>query len=185
AARHPWMRDYGATHFKPTHQEARKYLAHAMVMAFARHESVDKSIHFGDLAQTDPFYPYADIAVKLHWMDTRNGNFLPDRAATMTDVHVALIRAVGLAKAASGFSHIHTSDGRMFLPQPHLGALELGMLLGLRYNHSDEALDVLPSERLSRSEVAWSLGRAYTAKTKEAWRITQLAQSGYADIELP
>ena len=180
---HPWMRDYGATHFKPDRLETRKYLAHAMVMAFAPHASVDYGIHFGDLAQTDPFYPFADIAVKLHWMAKVDGNFLPDRPVTMLDTHIALVNAVGLGRVAGGFNHIRTSDGYRFKHPKHLGALELGMLLGLRYNHANVALDVLPSQRLNRAEAAYSLSRAYIDKTRQPWRITSLRS--YAHVVLP
>ena len=182
-AKHAWMRDYGATHFRPDGRETRKYLAHAMVMAFAPHEPVDRRIHFGDLARTDPFYPYADVAVKLHWLSKVNGNFLPDRPVTMTDVHVALVQALGLGKVAFGFSHIHTGNGHHFTHPAHVGSLEIGMLLGLRYNHQNESLDVEPSTDLDRAEVAWSLYRAYVAKTQESWRISYV--QGYAHITLP
>src|SRR5438552_1616532 len=111
ARRHPWMRDYGGARFRPDRPETRKYLAHAMVMAFAPHEPMARRIHFRDLAKTDPFYPFADVAVKLHWMDRGHGNFRPDTPVTMTDVHIALVHALGLAKVAAGFSRIHTADG--------------------------------------------------------------------------
>jgi cell wall-associated NlpC family hydrolase len=180
---HPWMRDYGATHFKPGRIETRKYLAHAMVMAFAPKAEVDRTIHFGDLAQTDPFYPFAAIAVKRHWMMTVNGNFLPDIPVTMVDAHIALVQAVGLGKVAEGFSHIHTVDGYHFQHPRHVGSIELGMLLGLRYNHATEARDVRPTTALNRAEAAFSLHRAYIAKTRQTWRITSL--QGYANVVLP
>jgi cell wall-associated NlpC family hydrolase len=54
------------------------------------------------------------------------------------------------------------------------------MRLGLRYNHSDESLDVGPDSPLPRSEVAWSLDRAATASS---WTIDSL--SAYGSMVLP
>jgi cell wall-associated NlpC family hydrolase len=61
------------------------------------------------------------------------------------------------------------------------GTTLIGMKLGLRYNHRDEALDVPgPDAPLSRAEVAWSMYRAATAPE---WMASWLAP--YADLELP
>jgi len=182
-ARHPWMRDYGATHFHPDNLETRRYLAHAMVMAFAPNERENRKITFNDLAQTDPFYPYANIAVKLHWMTKVHGNFLPEKPVTTTELHIALVSALGLGRVAAGFNHIHTTNGYHFSHPRHVGGLEVGMLLGLRYNHANESLDVGPDTKLPRSEVALSLWRAYITKTQQQWRITSL--QGYRNVALP
>src|SRR5438552_14728632 len=45
----PWMRDYGTTRFKPNVLETRKYLARAMVLAFAPTQPVDPTITFKDM----------------------------------------------------------------------------------------------------------------------------------------
>jgi cell wall-associated NlpC family hydrolase len=122
--------------------------------------------------------------VKLHWISAPGGNFLPDITVSMTDVHKALVAALGLSDVARGVDRIHTTDGYRFRHQPNLGALEVGMLLGLRYNHSDESLDVRPDQQLPRSEVAWSLYQAALAKTTMSWRISALRSSGLKNIHL-
>jgi cell wall-associated NlpC family hydrolase len=183
AHKNTWMQDYGPSRFKPNALEARKYLAHAMVLAFAPNEPIDPLIQFDDMAVTDPFYRYANVSVKLRWF-RQTANFLPEQPVTMTDVHKALVHAVGLWNVAQGVDRIHTTNGYRFKHQRNLGALEIGMHLGLRYNHDDESLDVRPAQQLPRSEVAWSLYRAYTATTKESWRIGALSSGGFANIHL-
>jgi hypothetical protein len=178
------MNDYGSSHFKPGVVETRKYLAHAMVLAFAPDVHIDPTITFKDMAPTDPFYPFANVAVKQHWIPRMDGSFLPNEPVTMTDVHKALVRALGLWDMASGVDRIHTTDGYTFKHQKNLGALELGMLLGLRYNHDDESLDVRPSQALTRAETAWSLSRAYLVTGEESWRISALEADGMANIHL-
>jgi hypothetical protein len=184
AHQNPWMEDYGATHFRPNAIETRKYLAHAMVLAFAPNALPDPLITFGDMAPTDPFWRYANVSVKLGWLSRKGGDFLPDLTVTMSAVHVALVRAVGAGTLARGMDRIHTTDGYAFKHQRNLGALEIGMLLGLRYNHDDEALDIRPDQPLPRSELAWSLYRAYLTRSTEAWRITSLRSDGFANIHL-
>jgi cell wall-associated NlpC family hydrolase len=183
AADKTWMRDYGSSRFEPSKLETRKYLARALVLAFAPNADVDPTIRFPDLAQTDPFYLYANVAAQRHWLNSIKGNFEPDRAVTMVTVHRALTLALGLGRVAKGINRIHTADGYRFKHQRSLGTTLVGMELGLRYNHNDESEDVSPSSRLSRAEVAWSLYRAYVADTTETWRKSQLAV--YEDVQLP
>ena len=184
AHRYPWMEDFGATHFKPNLFETRDQLAHAMVLAFAPHQPVDPSITFKDMAPTDPYYPFADVAVKNRWIPRIDGSFLPQAGVTMTDVHKALIRALGLWPMARAVDGIHTTSGYVFHHQKNLGALELGMLLGFRYNHDDDALDMHPNQRLPRSEVAWSLYQAWLVHTTESSKIGELQQDGFMNIHL-
>src|SRR5947199_6917331 len=91
ARAHPWMEDFGSSQFKPFALETRARFAHALVLAFGAGDAVDRSISFKDLAPTDPYYPFAAIAVRHHWIPRVHGNFLPDRPVTMTDVHKALV----------------------------------------------------------------------------------------------
>ncbi|MFN2544683.1 MAG: C40 family peptidase [Actinomycetota bacterium] len=184
AGDHTWMQDYGSALFRPNAEESRKYLARAIVIAFAQTEPIDPLTRFDDLPATDAFYRFANVAVKLHWIEADGDHFLPDQPVTMTEVHRALVMAVGLGDVAAGFDRIHTTDGYVFRHQRDLGVLEIGMQLGLRYNHDDESLDVQPDEALPRSEVAWSLYRAAIATTTESWRIRALATGGFARIHL-
>ncbi len=186
-ATNDWMRDFapnpdGTYPFQPSTIETRKYLARAVVMAFAPTETVDPAITFTDLDPSDAFYPAANIAVKLHWMTkTAAGTFAPDKAVTMTMVHRVLALALGLAPAIKSLNHLHTADGVTFDLPPNFGALVLGMRLGLRYNSSDESQDVGPTTPLSRAQVAYSL---YRAATQPTWNVPELI-SQYQDISLP
>jgi cell wall-associated NlpC family hydrolase len=186
-ATNAWMRDFavnadGTYPFQPSTIETRKYFAHAAVMALAPNESVDPSITFADLDPSDPFYPAANIAVKLHWMKrTASGTFAPDKPVTTTIVHRVLVLALGLGPAVKALNHLHTADGVTFQLPANFGALLLGMRLGLRYNSSDDSMDVGPTTPLDRAQVAYSL---YRATTQPSWDVPELLAQ-YQSIGLP
>ena len=185
-ATNDWMRDDPPNEdskypFRPDDLETRALFARSVVRAFASEEATDPGITFPDLPTTDPLYQYANIAVRLGWMTTGpNGNFLPYETVTTRSVHRALVLAVGLGDLANGLDAIHTRNGTTFSVPQDFGTLLIGMRIGLRYNHSDESLDVVPNSFLSRAEVAWSL---YRAATMPSWMLDELA--GYATITLP
>src|SRR2546422_4195967 len=125
AVTNPWMQDYGPGSFKPTVLETRSLLARTLVKMYAPHEPVDPSITFSDLPPTDPFYPYANVAVKLGWMTKYSG----DRWAGLAPLR-AFVFGKGLLLAMGGFTaplaglaSIHQADGTpyvmdgMFPPQ--------------------------------------------------------------------
>ncbi len=182
-----WMRDFvanpdGTYAFQPATIETRKYFARAVVQALAPAELVDPAITFGDLDPSDIFYPYVNIAVKLHWMKkTAAGTFGPDKPVTTTMVHRVLVLALGLGPAAKALNHLHTADGATFQLPANFGALLLGMRLGLRYNSSDESSDVGPRTPLTRAQVAYSL---FHAATQPSWSVPELLTQ-YEAIELP
>jgi cell wall-associated NlpC family hydrolase len=182
-----WMRDFvantdGTYAFQPATIETRKYFARAVVQAFAPTEAVDPAITFGDLDPSDVFYPYVNVAVKLHWMKkTSAGTFGPDKPVTTTMVHRVLVLALGLGPAAKALNHLHTADGATFRLPANFGAVLLGMRLGLRYNSSDESSDVGPRTPLTRAQVAYSLFRSVT---QPSWNVPALLAQ-YSAIELP
>lgn len=185
-ATNDWMRDYpaqtdGTYPFHPNDLESRILFARAVVRAFAPEEPADPAVTFPDLPAEDTLAPFANVAVKLGWMATdASGNFLPNDPVTPRMVHRALVLAVGLGDLAAGLDAIHTRDGTPFQVPPDFGTLLVGMRIGLRYNHSQDSLDVEPDTPLSRAEVAWSLSHAATMPT---WMHDSLA--GYASIVLP
>jgi hypothetical protein len=173
AESHRWMRDFGTDSFKPKAKENRERLARAVVRAFAPSEPTDPSIHFDDLPSSDPFFRFANVAVKLGWIPA-GSSFHPTYPVTTVGLHRTLVLALGLEDVVDGINAIHTSDGYRLQHPSGLGYLLTGMLLGLRYDHDNNSLDVGPSTRVPRSEVAWSLYRAYVANTTESWRKTAL-----------
>lgn len=185
-ATYDWMRDFppsedGSYPFQPDALESRQSFARSVVRAFAPDEPTDPNLTFPDLPPEDPFEPYANVAVKLGWMTVdADGNFLPADPVTTRMVHRALVLAVGLGDPAKGVDAIHTRDGTTFEMPPDFGTLLIGMLIGLRYNHGDESLDVGPDTPLPRAEVAWSV---YRAATIPSWTASWLAP--YATIRLP
>jgi hypothetical protein len=180
------MRDFrasddGTVPFKPDKLETRRLFARALVRAFASAETTDPTITFPDLAETDRFFRFANIAVKLGWLATDpDGTFVPAGTVSTIDVHRALLAAVGMSELATAAEGIHLRNGTTFEVPDGFGETLIGMRAGFRYNHRDEVLDVLPTTALPRSEVAWSLYRAATMPT---WVPSFLAP--YADIELP
>ncbi len=186
AGTHRWMRDFGANEdgtfpFRPNRLETRRLFARALVRAFAPAEATDPSITFPDVPETDPFFRFANIAVKLGWLRTASdGSFAPTGTVSTVDVHRALVQAVGLGGLARSAEALHLRDGTTFAVWDGFGPMLIGMRAGFRYNHRDESLDVLPSTPLPRSEVAWSLYRAATMPT---WMRSYL--SPYANVELP
>ncbi len=185
AGANPWMRDHrpgpdGAYPFRPDRLERRALFARALVRAFAPAVQVDPSIAFDDLDPQARAYRFANVVVQLGWMTTEGASFRPRDPVTTREVHRALVLALGLGEEAAGLDALHTADGYAFETPDGFGTLLLGMLLGLRYDHRDDALDVGPDSPLTRAEVAWSLARAATTPD---WRIAALAP--YATIELP
>lgn len=178
-----WMRDFGDAEFRPEDIESRKLFARAVVLAFAPTEKTDPKLTFADLPATDPFFPFANVAAKLGWMGVKkNGTIRPDAPVTIMQVHRALVRALDLGEAADGADAIHTSDGVALKHRAGFGTLLLGRVLGLRYNHSTESMELPPTAPLPRAEVAWSLYRASVVDTTESWRKSSVQV--YADIKL-
>ncbi|MDP9329452.1 MAG: NlpC/P60 family protein [Actinomycetota bacterium] len=182
-----WMRDYpkagnGTYQFKPGALETRILLARAAVEAFAPTEAVDTSITFTDLDASAPLYPYANVAVKLGWMSAGpKGAFSGDGPVTTILLHKVLVLALGLMDTAAAIDHLHMANGTAFATPANLGTTLLGMRIGLRYNNSDEAKDVLPKTKLPRAQVAYSL---YRAATLDSWVVPYL-QAQYDDMRLP
>jgi cell wall-associated NlpC family hydrolase len=170
AGSHAWMRDYGSSTFKPAVYETRRLFAKAIVTAFAPTEKPDPDIQFSDVDSSDPYASYMNVAVKKGWMIPSGSNFKPDDIVGMIQVHRALVWALGLTAAVTGANGMHTTDGYHFLHNATFGTRLIGAVLGLRYNHSDESMDVGPGSGLNRAEVAWSLYRAYVINTSESWR---------------
>jgi len=187
AGRNVWMRDLpqnvdGTYPFQPSTIETRRYFASALVQAFAPQEPVDPGITFPDLDPSDPFYPFANVAVKRGWMGrVRGGAFAPDKPVTTTMVHRALVLALGLGPAVRSLNAIHTADGVTFQVPKSFGSLLLGMRLDLRYNSEDESMEVGPKTPLTRAQVAYSLFRAIT---RPSYTVPNLLAE-YADVELP
>ncbi len=183
----PWMLDFaqnadGTYPFKPNKLETRRLFARSVVEAFAPNDTPDPSITFTDLPSGGAFYPYANVAVQHGWMRvSTDGAFHPDDPVTMSGVHRVLVYALGLKPVVKAFDQIHTANGYSFQTPARFGSTLLGMRLGLRYNHSDESLDVNPSTQLNRAEVAYSL---YRAATEPSWQVAAM-EDEYANIQLP
>jgi cell wall-associated NlpC family hydrolase len=182
-----WMRDFapragGKRPFKPDMIQTRKYLARAVVKAFARNGTIEPSITFTDLDPSQSFYRWANIAVQRGWMRrTADGRFQPDRPVTTSLLHAVLVDVLGMRGVARELDALRTRDGVTIATPPRFGALVLGMRLGLRFNSSDERMDVGPATPLTRAQVAYSLFKATTLPSGT----TTWIGDQYEGIELP
>ncbi len=181
AADRDWMRDYGASTFRPGTVETRLLLARAAVFAFDPSGTPDRAITFSDLPANDPLWRYANVAVKNGWLQPNGaGAFRPDGAMTLNTLYRTIVLGLGLTGAVAGLKAIHLADGTPVPHTQHFPYLQVGMTIGLRYNHPDEATDVLPGQALTRDEVAWALYRAATAPS---WKLDEADR--FAALTLP
>ena len=188
AGTYDWMRDIGPDQegnwrFRPDAFESRARWARAIVKGFAPGEEPDPSVTFPDLDASDPWYPWAAIAVRHGWIGRgADGGFHPANVVTARGVHRSLIRALGMGPTAAALNRLSTEDGYRFATHRSFGADLLAMRLGLRFNNKvDESQDVTPGTELRRKQVAWSL---YRATTLEDWVVGYL-EDQYADMALP
>ncbi len=175
AVDHPWMRDLGPDRFMPEALETRRLFARTLVRAFAHDATPGGAVTFSDLDASDPFYRYAAIAVERGWMGRVGDRFAPFEPVTVRQVHRGLVLALGLRREVRGLSEMTSANGARLGSRDGFAPVVLGMILGLRYNHDDETLDVGPRSPLSRAEVAYSLWRAKLAATTDGWRLSALA----------
>ncbi len=183
AVDHAWMRDLGPDLFMPDEVETRRLFARTLVRAFAGGAAPGVgSPAFSDLDPADPFYRFAAIAVQRGWMGRIGDGFRPFDPVTTRQAHRGLVLALGLNREVRGLSAMTTANGVRLGSRGGFAPLALGMTLGLRYNHADEALDVGPNSSLNRAEVAYSLWRAKRAAGVDAWRLSAL--SPYRDVTI-
>ena len=177
-----WMQDFGTSVFQPTTNETRELMASALVKAYAPDEPIDPSITFPDLPSSDPFYPYANVAVKLGWIEKYgDGRFGPTDNIKVQKVDRAIVLATGqFGDAISGLQKIHQDDGDPYTVDSYFPYLQLAHWLGLHYNHSDETMDLNKGDYIHRDEVAYSL---WMAKTLPSWEISDASQ--FDAISLP
>ena len=168
-----WMKDYTDGTFHPRTRETRELLARTLVNIYAPSQGVQTSLAFPDLPKTDPFYRYANVAVKNGWMTTGSGGIFNPLA----DVHTfafdkALVLAMGLSAPANGLAHIHEADGYQYPVSASFPYLQLAHFLGLHFNHpsTHESMDLEPTDYITRDEVAYSIA---TAKQLSSWELTE------------
>jgi hypothetical protein len=168
------MQDYGTATFHPEGLVLRRHLARALVLAFAPTDQADPAVTFSDLPPEDPFHRFANVAVKRGWMAAPGGQFLPQATVTKLDLDRSLVRALGLGAEIQGLNAIRTADGAALHHPDGFAELVLALQLGLHYNHptSAEVRELLPASPVRRSDAAYALWRASSARGTS--RITAL-----------
>jgi cell wall-associated NlpC family hydrolase len=184
ASQHDWMADFSNGTFHPRVSQHRRWLARALVREFAPSQPVDPNIQFPDLPKSDPYFPFANVAVHNGWLGVGSGGaFLPDAAVHTSTFDRALILAMGLRAAANGLANIHeATDGYTYTVAPSFPYLQLAHVLGLHYNHpsGSEDMDIEPYGWITRDEVAYSLWKAATLTSWE-----RAEANRYVDIAMP
>jgi cell wall-associated NlpC family hydrolase len=105
----------------------------------------------------------------------------PDRKVTVAELDRALVRALGLGPAAQKVrAELVASDLR---PPNRAGTEVVARLLGLRYNHpqEDDDLELLPSDRVTRAEAAYSVAQLVGF---DDWKL-QWANDKASSLDLP
>ena len=169
-----WMRDYGTSTFKPSTLELRQYVARALVKAFAPTEPIDTSIVIPDLPSSDPYYKYANVAIKLGWMPLwTSGNWAPTTVVKSDAVDKATILALSkkypsLTSAISGLRAIHPSGGSAYTVDANFPYFQLAHWFGFHYNHDDESMERMPKTQVRRDLMAYELWKAATMSSTTA-----------------
>ncbi|CAN5249905.1 hypothetical protein BH20ACT24_BH20ACT24_04650 [soil metagenome] len=175
-----WMNDFGSNVFKPEDSELRKYLAKALVKAYAPNEPIDPKIHFPDLPDSDPFYPFANIATKLGWIPKyESGKWAPNDPIQVSGFDKAIVLAMKLNAAVLGLQRIHETDGEPYVVSERFPYLQIARTLQLHLNHADETQDIQSTTFIKRDEAAYSL---WKAKTLLEWQLDKLER--FEDIAL-
>jgi NlpC/P60 family protein/S-layer family protein len=181
ASDNPWMQDYGTSEFQPDSFESRKFLARTLVQLYAPTEPIDPTITFPDLPTDDPFYPYANVSVKLDWIKRGGaGKFNPDNSVKWRKFDKALIRAMGLWDEIDGLNALHQDDGAVYEHHSNFAEMDLARWFGFHYNHDDESEDLQINDKTPRAEVAWGI---YTALNLSQWELDGATK--FSDISLP
>jgi hypothetical protein len=173
AKTNPWMADYGTGTFNPNSNELRKFWARTLVTIYAPNEPIDPNIHFKDLPDSDPFYPYANVATKLGWMPKYpSGAWSPNGPIQVSGFDKMLIWAMDVDQSImTGLLNIHENDGDPYVVDVLFPYLQISRTLQFHYNHSDETQDIQASTYIQRDEAAYTL---WKAKTLQAWQLDDL-----------
>lgn len=180
-----WMQDFGPTEFRPSTKESRNLLASALVKAYAPNEPTDPSITFPDLPPSDPYYRYANVAVKLGWIEPyANGKWAGDDNVKRSLLDRSLVLAMGgLEEALAGLAAIHRTDGIAYTWDSDRGPhMQMAAWLELHYDHptSADSKELLANSYMNRDEIAYSL---WKAKTTPSWKIADAYR--FETITLP
>src|SRR5439155_2816619 len=91
-----WMQDYGTSTFQPSTKEPRNFLAKTLVTIWAPNEQPDPNITIADVAQSDPYWKYINVSVKLGWIKLEKGNkFKPTGVIRVAGFDKAMVLALG------------------------------------------------------------------------------------------
>jgi cell wall-associated NlpC family hydrolase len=100
----------------------------------------------------------------------------PGAAVSIAELNAALVRHLGLAPAAKRFRAALAAAG--LAPAKRAGTEIVAHTLGLRSNHSEDALELLPSDPATRAEAAFSVARALELGSSwEIGNVTTKAES--------
>jgi cell wall-associated NlpC family hydrolase len=169
--------------FAPLTPLSRRLFAEALVKAFAPEEPVDPELTFPDLASEDPSFAFANVAVKLGWIRTVSGNFVPNGTVNKMIMDRGLVFALGLDEEVAGLAKMGTADGYIFPKPAGFAYLVLAQELKLNYNYDQgrDELDLYPAQVVPREYFANALAQA--VERAGGWALSSLEK--YRTITLP
>lgn len=161
-----YMQGFGDGSFHPNEATTRLDCARGMVSVFGHAgESPDPSITFTDMAQSDPGYVWANLAVKYGYVDRcPDGSFAPSQAVVFERLVLGTSTGLGLTDTEKNINE-------MISGAPYYGgAMAIFMDLHLKYRYSG----VWPGCAYPRGEMAYTL---YKMDNLDSWRISYLEES--------
>jgi len=155
-----WMNGGPDGNFHPGDPVTRIDYACALVKLFKKAgEDPDPAIAFSDLARTDPFFKYANLAVKHGFMcPYPDGTFRPRDVQTTASALAGLVQGLGLGNAASSAMQVWPAG------PVYLGFSIIAHDLHLVYRSTQ----TWPTRGYPRGEMAYSLQKA---EQPESWRV--------------
>ncbi len=181
--------DYGKV-FKPAAPCTREQLAKALVIAAGKQNAVVKQRSLPDVATTDRYYRYIQIALNYGLISTIGKKFYPTVAVKEWEADRRVIKLVRLRFPSADWSMLQTLRPSVWQPNPgwttgapiYLPFEVAARSLGLRLNHPStaDAQEVSPTQAIDRAEVAYMIRQAMTVSS---WKVAALAQ--FDKVTLP
>src|ERR1041384_3475458 len=178
-----WLRVPGS-YFHPGWSLTRGLMARALGRAFAPTAVPDPTLTIADMRWTDPWTPFANIAVTRGWIKLNpDGTFNPGGSVNKATMDRALIQVLGLHDAVRGLSKMGSSDGYVFPKPAGFAYLVLAQELHLNYNYPspNDTKDMFPWEPVPREYFANALSQ--TANQMGGWAVWDLQR--FNTITLP
>lgn len=180
--------DFSGGVFEPKQPLTREQLARTLVIALGMQDDTVKPVSLPDMVPTDPYYWFVQIALAHGLLSTTAAGFQPDKPVLEWQADRAVVRLLRRLNPKDDWSMITALNPNNWEPNAGWKTGAPGYLpwevaarqLGLRYDHSDDSLELFPTQAMPRAEMAYTL---HAALNLSAWQIDSL--SSFDKITLP